>query len=137
MASSMLGEFPKRIGIAEAEVLLRSLGYRTAREPFELVAFKRIDKAERFHVKLETFGQDAIPRGAKIDVHVDRMPEIKKYHTSVAHDPRIEAELMRILSLSKERSWSPSSKVACPMCGRAVVARFLANHLKMHHGARR
>ncbi len=132
----MFGSVPKRILVANLEVVLASLGYRVSREPFQIVAFKTVGKKQRLHLKIETFGGSIVPKDAPIDIHIDLLSEPMKYHKSIAFDERIAEEMERLeegISTSEWRARGGDSIATCPFCGKEMAGRFLANHLKMHH----
>ena len=127
---------PKRILVANLEIVLASLGYRVSREPFQVVAFKPLSKKRRLHLKIETFGGSIVPKDAPIDIHIDLLSVPMKYHKSIAFDERIAEEMETLeesINTSEWRARGGDSIATCPFCGKEMAGRFLANHLKMHH----
>ena len=68
----MLGEVPRKVRRDSLVVALRSLGYRTKGETFEVHGYRELRGRRRFHAKVETFGRDEVPKSATIDLHIDR-----------------------------------------------------------------
>jgi hypothetical protein len=136
----LFGSTPKRILVANLEVVLASLGYRVSREPFQVVAFKPLGKKKRLHLKIETFGGSLVPKDAPIDLHIDILSVPMKYHKSIAFDERIAQEMEALeesISTSEWRARGGDSIANCPMCGKEMAGRFLANHIKVIHAGRK
>ena len=127
---------PKRILLANLEIVLALLGYRVSREPFQVVGFKPLSKKQRLHLKIETFGGSMVPKDAPIDLHIDLLSEPMKYHKSIAYDDRIAEEMEKLevgISTSEWRARGGDSVAACHICGKEMAGRFLANHIKVNH----
>lgn len=132
----MFGLVPRRIKVADLEVVLASLGYRVAKEPFQVVGFKPLGQRQRLHLKVETYGGSAVPKDAPMDLHIDTITNPMKYHGSLAHDVKIGDEMEAIeeaISTADLRVRGGDSIAFCPVCGKELAGRFLKNHMKMHH----
>ena len=132
----MFGAVPKRILVANLEVVLASLGYRVARDPFQVVAFKPVGQKQRLHLKIETFGGSMVPKDAPIDLHIDLLSQPMKYHKSVAFDAKIAGEMEALeeaINTSEWRVRGGDSIATCPVCGKEMGGRFLKGHLKINH----
>jgi len=132
----LFGSVPRRILVANLEVVLASLGYRVSREPFQVVAFKALGKKQRLHMKIETFGGSIVPKDAPIDLHIDLLSDLMKYHKSIAFDERIAEEMENLeegINTSEWRARGGDAIAVCHICGKEMAGRFLVNHMKMHH----
>jgi len=132
----LFGTVPKRILLANLEIVLASLGYRVAREPFQVVGFKPLGMKQRLHLKIETFGGTIVPKDAPIDLHIDLLSTPMKYHKSIAFDERIAEEMETLeegITTSEWRARGGDSVGICHICGKEMAGRFLANHIKVNH----
>ena len=139
-AISLFGAVPKRILLANLEIVVASLGYKVSREPFQLVGFKLIAKKQRLHLKIETFGGNVVPKDAAMDLHIDTITNPMKFHGSVAYDERIAEELEAIEEAINTAEWrvrGGDSIATCPSCGKEMAGRFLNSHIKVNHPGQR
>jgi len=130
------GQVPKRVAASALVGVLRALGYTARRGEFEISGRRGLAGKRRFHVKVDTYGQESVPRDAEIDLHIDLPTDIKKYHRSVAEDGEIAAEMERLVDAVKSAEdggvvWTP-----CPQCEKAFPSEMLPSHLKVVHGTR-
>lgn len=132
----MFGSVPKRILLANLEIVLASLGYRVSREPFQVVGFKPLGTKQRLHLKIETFGGSMVPKDAPIDLHIDLLSTPMKYHKSIAFDERITEEMETLeesIATSEWRVRGGDSVGVCHICGKEMAGRFLKSHIKVNH----
>lgn len=131
----MLGRVPRRVARRSVETALRSIGYRTRGEPFELHGYRKLRGERRFHAKVETFGREIVPKAATIDLHIDRMNSDEMgRHGYQVEGTAIEEELDRILQTLSTASQDHPSRTNCPECGKELFTDHLANHEKIEHG---
>lgn len=131
----MKGQVPKRVTAASLIGVLQSLGYTVRRQPFEISGHRGLPGQRRFHVKVDTYAQQEIPREAEIDVHIDLPTDIKKFHRSVAEDPAIAAEMERVVdAVNHSGNGGGVVWVNCPRCGKAFLSEMMASHVKVVHG---
>lgn len=136
----MFGLVPRRIKVADLEVVLTSMGYRVAKEPFQVVGFKQLGQKQRLHLKVGTYGGSAVPKDAPMDLHIDTLTNPMKFHGSIAHDEKIGHELEAIeeaISTADQRVKGGDAIAFCSVCGKEMAGRFLRNHMKMHHPERK
>jgi len=111
-----------------------TIGYKVARETFDLVAFKAVHNGRRFHMRLETHGLEAVPKGAEIDLHVDFMREPMRYHGSQAESAAIAREMADLLAALREQEPLRSRpRVRCPACGKEFGQEAFRAHRAVVH----
>ena len=132
---ALKGQVPKRVTAAVLIGVLQSLGYTVRRQPFEISGHRGLAGQRRFHVKVDTYAQQDIPREAEIDVHIDLPTDIKKFHKSVAEAPQIAAEMERVVdAVSRGGNGGGVVWANCPHCGKAFQSEMIASHVKVVHG---
>jgi len=132
---ALKGQVPKRVTAAVLIGVLQSLGYTVRRQPFEITGHRGLAGERRFHVKVDTYAQQEIPREAEIDVHIDLPTDIKKFHKSVAEAPQIAAEMERVVDAVNRRGNDGGVVWAdCPKCGKAFHSETMPTHVKVVHG---
>lgn len=130
----MLGYVPRKVRRQSLVVALRSMGYRTKGETFEVQGYRPLRGRQRFHAKVETFGGDVVPKEATIDLHIDRMNgDILGRHGCDVEGPVIQDEMDRIVRTIDEASRNGTTRTTCPECGKALFADHLENHLRIEH----
>jgi hypothetical protein len=130
----MLGEVPRKVRRDSLVVALRSIGYRTKGETFEVHGYRELRGHRRFHAKVETFGRDVVPKAASIDLHIDRMGvDVLGRHGYEVDGPVIEEEMDRILRTFEAASRTGTTRTTCPDCGKELFSDHLENHLKIEH----
>jgi len=131
---AMLGQVPRKVRRDSLVVALRSLGYRTKGETFEVQGYRELRGRRRFHAKVETFGRDDVPRAATIDLHIDRTnADALGRHAYEVEGPVIEDEMERIVHTIEAASRSGTSRTTCPACGKELFSDHLEYHLKIEH----
>ncbi len=131
----MKASLPKRMTLLSIEAAFLTLGYKVARETFDLVAFRALHNGKRFHMRLETHGLETVPKGSEIDLHVDFMRELKGYHGSEAESEAIAREMADVLeSLSAEDAMRSRLRVRCPQCGKEFGQEAFRAHRAVVHG---
>ncbi len=131
----MKASLPRRMTLHAIEAACLTLGYRVEREPFDLVAFRSLQKGRRFHMRLETHGLETVPRGAEIDVHVDFLLETKRYHGSEAESEAIAYEMAALLgALQGQDPERSRPRVRCPECGKEFGQEAYRAHRVVVHG---
>lgn len=119
------------------EAAFLTLGYKVARETFDVVAFRPLHDGKRFHMRLETHGLETVPKGAEIDLHVDFMRELKGYHGSEAESEEITREMAGVLgSLSVQDATRTRPRVRCPECGKEFGQEAYRTHRAIVHRRR-
>ncbi len=130
----MLGRVPRKVRRESLETALRSVGYRTRRETFEVHGYRELHGQRRFHAKVETFGQDMVPKAAAIDLHIDRLDgDALGRHGYQVDSPAIQDELDRIVRMIEVASHSGARRTTCPDCGKELFTDHLENHMKIAH----
>src|SRR2546427_9436150 len=130
----MLGQVPRKVRRQSLDVALRSMGYRTKGEPFELHGYLQLRGRRRFHAKVETFGAEMVPKAATIDLHIDRMnDDALGRHGYEVEGPVIQDEMDRITRTLEAASRTGTARTTCPECGKALFSDHLENHLKIEH----
>ncbi|HKZ64138.1 MAG TPA: hypothetical protein VJ400_06820 [Thermoplasmata archaeon] len=130
----MLGHVPRKVGRDSLVVALRSMGYRTKGETFEVLGYRELRGRRRFHAKVETFGGDMVPKEATIDLHLDRMDgDLMGRHGYETDGPEIQDEMDRILRVILTASTTDAKHVTCPECGKSMFTDHFASHLKIEH----
>ena len=115
---------------------LRSIGYRTKGETFEVHGYRILRARRRFHAKVETFGEAVVPKAAQIDLHIDRTDaDALGRHGCEVESLAIEEEMDRILRTIEAASRSGTKRTSCPECGKALFSDHLESHLKIAHPA--
>ncbi len=131
----MKAALPRRMTLHAVEAACLTLGYRVEREPFDLVAFKLQRKGRRFHMRLETHGLEAVPKGAEIDLHVDFLRETKGFHGSEAESESIAFEMAELLAaLHHQDPERTRPRVRCPDCGKEFGQEAFRAHRAVVHG---
>jgi len=119
------------------EAAFLTLGYQVKREPFDLVAFKPLQRGRRFHTRLETHGLETVPRGAEIDLHVDFLRENspRSFHGSEAESEKIAYEMAQVLgALGRQDPNRARPRVRCPECGKEFGQDVYQAHRAVVHG---
>jgi len=119
------------------EAAFLTLGYQVKREPFDLVAFKPLQRGRRFHTRLETHGLQTVPRGAEIDLHVDFLRENspRSFHGSEAESEKIAYEMAQVLgALGRQDPNRARPRVRCPECGKEFGQDVYQAHRAVVHG---
>lgn len=130
----MKASLPKRMTLHAIEAAFLTLGYKVARETFDLVAFKSMYNGKRFHMRLETHGLETVPRGVEIDLHVDFMREPTRYHGSEAESETIAREMADVLgALSVQEPMRTRPRVRCPQCGKEFGQEAFRAHRAVVH----
>ena len=130
----MLGQVPRKVRRDSLEVALRSLGYRTKGETFEVHGYRQLRGPRRFHAKVETFARDEVPKAARIDLHIDRTnADALGRHGYEVDGPAIEEEMDRIVRTIEAASRRGTTRTTCPECGKELFSDHLENHLKIEH----
>jgi hypothetical protein len=129
----MKGTLPKRVQATALEGALRALGYTVKREAFEMSGRKTIAGKRRFHLTVNTFGQREVPRDAEMDLHIDVMTDIRKYHSSIPENDEISAEMERVVEAVKRTEDGGMAWVPCPKCGKEFPSEMLESHVKVVH----
>ena len=130
----MLGQVPRKVRRDSIVVALRSMGYRTKGETFEVQGYRAIHGRRRFHAKVETFGAEVVPKSAEIDLHIDRMTgEPLGRHGYEVDGPVIQDEMDRILRTIETASRDGTTRTTCPECAKPLFSDHLESHLKIEH----
>ncbi len=130
----MLGHVPRKVRRDSLLIALRSIGYRTKGETFEVHGYRELRGQRRFHAKVETFGEDMVPKAATIDLHIDRMDgDALGRHRYVVDGPVIQDEMDRIMRAIEAASRTGTTRTTCPECGKELFSDHLENHLKIEH----
>ena len=130
----MLGQVPRKVRRDSLLVALRSMGYHTKGETFEVHGYRELRGRRRFHAKVETFGSEVVPKAAQIDLHIDRMDrDVLGHHGYEVEGPVIEDEMDRIVRTFESASRDGTARTTCPECGREMFSVHLENHLKIEH----
>lgn len=133
----MKASLPKRMTLHAIEAAFLTLGYKVARETFDLVAFKPLRNGKRFHMRLETHGLEAVPRGSEIDVHVDFLRDMKGFHGSQAESEAIAREMADVLgALGTQDATRSRPRVRCPACGKEFGQEAYRAHRAVVHRRR-
>ena len=133
----MKASLPKRMTLHAIEAAFLTLGYEVARETFDLVAFKPLRNGKRFHMRLETHGLEAVPRGSEIDVHVDFLRDVKGFHGSEAESEPIAREMADVLgALGTQDATRSRPRVRCPACGKEFGQEAYRAHRAVVHRRR-
>lgn len=133
----MLGQVPRKVRRNSLEVALRSIGYRTRGETFEVHGYRELRGQRRFHTKVQTYGADVVPKEAKIDLHIDRMNgDVLGRHGYEIEGPVIQDELDRIVRSILTASTAGTARTTCHACGKELFSDHLDNHLKIEHPRR-
>ena len=130
----MLGHVPRKVRRHSLETALRSMGYRTRGETFEVHGYRELRGQRRFHAKVETFGEDMVPKAAQIDLHIDTMNgDALGRHGYEVEGEVIQDEMDRIVQTILEARSTDTNRTTCPHCGKELFADHLENHLKIEH----
>jgi|SRR3990170_4089630 len=130
----MKTSLPRRMTLHAIEAAFLTLGYKVGREPFDVVAFKPLHNGKRFHMRLETHGLEAVPKGAEIDLHLDFMRELKGYHGSEAESEGIAREMADVLAaLGAQDAARSRPLVRCPQCGKEFGQEAFRAHRAVVH----
>ena len=130
----MLGQVPRKVPRDSLVVALRSLGYRTKGETFEVHGYRELRGRRRFHAKVETFGRDEVPKSATIDLHIDRTnADALGRHGYEVEGAVIEDEMDRIVRTIEAASRTGTTRTTCAECGKELFSDHLENHLKIEH----
>lgn len=130
----MLGQVPRKVHRESLEIALRSIGYRTKGETFELHGYRILRGRRRFHAKVETYGRDVVPKAAPIDLHIDWMSaDALGRHGYEVEGPAIEEEMDRIVRTIRTVSREGSIRARCPTCGKELFTNHVENHMKIEH----
>jgi len=130
----MLGHVPRKVRRQSLETALRSMGYRTRGETFEVHGYRELRGQRRFHAKVETFGEDMVPKAAQIDLHIDRMNgDALGRHGYEVEGEVIQDEMDRIVQTILVARATDANWTTCPHCGKELFADHLENHLKIEH----
>jgi hypothetical protein len=130
----MLGQVPRKVRRDSIVVALRSMGYRTKGETFEVQGYRELRGRRRFHAKFETFGEEVVPKRAAIDLHIDRMNEdVLGRHGYEVEGPVIQDEMDRIVRTIDAASRHGTARTTCPHCGKGLFADHLETHLRIEH----
>lgn len=133
----MKASLPRRMTLHAIEAAFITLGYKVARETFDLVAFKAVRNGRRFHTRLETHGLETVPKGAELDLHVDFMREPMHYHGSEAESPEIAREMTAVLAtLADQEPLRSRPRVRCPQCGKEFGQEAFRAHRAVVHARR-
>jgi hypothetical protein len=133
----MLGLVPRKVQRQSLETALHSMGYRTRRETFEVHGYRELRGQRRFHAKVETFGEDMVPKAAQIDLHIDQLNgDALGRHGYQVDGEVIQDELDRILQMILATPATGTNRTTCPDCGKELFADHLENHLKIEHPRR-
>lgn len=133
----MKASLPRRMTLHAIEAAFLTLGYQVKREPFDLVAFKPLQRGRRFHTRLETHGLETVPRGAEIDLHVDFLRENspRSFHGSEAESEKIAYEMAQVLgALGRQDPNRARPRVRCPECGKEFGQDVYQAHRAVVHG---
>ena len=130
----MLGHVPRKVRRESLVVALRSMGYRTKGETFEVHGYRELRGRRRFHAKFETFGEETVPKAAEIDLHIDRLDgDLLGRHGYEVEGPVIQDEMDRIVRTIDTASRTGTARTTCPECGKELFSDHLQNHLKIEH----
>lgn len=130
----MLGRVPRKVRRESLETALRSVGYRTRLETFEVHGYRELHGRRRFHAKVETFGQDMVPKAAAIDLHIDRLDgDALGRHGYQVDSLAIQDEMDRIVRMIEVASHGGAGRTTCPECGKELFTDHLENHMKIAH----
>ena len=130
----MLGRVPRKVGRDSVLVALRSMGYRTKGETFEVHGYRELQGRRRFHARVETFGAEMVPKEATIDLHIDRLnTDILGRHDCEIEGPAIQDEMDRIVRTFEAASREGTTRTTCPECGKGLFSVHLENHLRIAH----
>lgn len=133
----MLGHVPRKVRRLSLETALRSMGYRTRRETFEVHGYRELRGQRRFHAKVETYGEDVVPKAASIDLHIDNLNgDALGRHGYEIEGQVIQDELDRIVDTILAAPAADTNRTTCPYCGKELFADHLENHLKIEHRRR-
>ena len=133
----MKASLPRRMTLHAIEAAFLTLGYKVARETFDLVAFLPLRNGKRFHMRLETHGLETVPRGAELDLHVDFLREVKAFHRSQAESEEIAREMAGVLgALRMQEPTRSRPRVRCPICGKEFGQEAYQAHRAVVHRGR-
>lgn len=133
----MFGNVPRKVRRDSLLIALRSMGYRTKGETFEVHGYREIRGIRRFHAKVETFGEDVVPKAATIDLHIDRMDgDPFGRHGYEVDGPVIEEEMDRIVRTIDSASRTGTTRTTCPECRKELFSDHLENHMVIEHRRR-
>ena len=133
----MKASLPRRMTLHANEAAFLTQGYQVKREPFDLVAFKTLQRGRRFHTRLETHGLETVPRGAELDLHVDFLRENahRSFHGSQGESEAIAFEMAQVLgALSRQDPTRARPRVRCPECGKEFGQDVYQAHRAVVHG---
>lgn len=133
----MKSSLARRMTLHAIEAAFLTLGYQVKRETFDLVAFRRLQKGRRFHMRLETHGLETVPKGAEIDLHVDFLRENAHsgFHGSEAESEAIAFEMAEVLgALARQDPTRSRPRVRCPECGKEFGQDVYQAHRAVVHG---
>src|SRR2546426_12067864 len=117
----MMGHVPRKVRFQTLETALRSIGYRTRRETFELHGYRDLRGQRRFHAKVETHGADMVPKAAWIDLHIDTFNgDALGRHGYEVEGEFIQNELDLIVGTILASPGTNANRTACPDCGREL-----------------
>lgn len=132
-----MGRVPRKVRRHALETALRSMGYRTRRETFEVHGYRDLRGQRRFHAKVETYGEDVVPKAARIDLHIDKLNgDILGRHGYEVEGEVIQDELDRIVDMILTTRATDTNRTTCPQCGKELFTDHLENHLKIEHPLR-
>ena len=133
----MLGFVPLKVRRQSLETALRSMGYRTRRETFEVHGYRELRGQRRFHAKVETHGEDVVPKAAQIDLHIDKLNgDALGRHGYKVDGEDIQDEMDRLVEMIVTASATATNRTTCPYCGKELFVDHLENHLKIEHRQR-
>jgi len=133
----MIGQVPRKVPRHSLETALRTIGYRTRWETFELHGYRELRGQRRFHAKVETHGEDMVPKTASIDLHIDKLSgDALGRHGYEVDGEVIQDELDLIVETILASPETETNRTACPECGKELFADHLENHLKIDHRQR-
>jgi len=129
-----LGHVPRKVRRDSLVVALRSIGYRTKGETFEVHGYRTLRGRRRFHAKVETFGADMVPKAATIDLHIDRLDaDVLGRHGYEVDGEVIQEEMDRLVRTIDAASREGTTRTTCPECGKGLFSVHLENHMKIEH----
>ena len=130
----MLGHVPRKVRRESLLIALRSIGYHTKGETFEVQGYRTLRGRRRFHAKVETFGGDVVPKAATIDLHIDRLDaDLLGRHGYEVEGPVIQDEMDRLVRTIETASREGTTRTTCPECGKELFSVHLENHLRIEH----
>lgn len=131
----MKAVLPRRMTLYAIEAAFLTLGYHVSKEPFDVVAFRPLREGRRFHARLETHGLAMVPKGAELDLHVDFIRELRRFHRSEAESGRIANEMDAVLrALESQEPSRGRPRVRCPDCGKEFGHESYPAHRTIVHG---